>query len=220
MRIFCDFDGTISTQDTTDLVLSHLADPAWEAIEDDWIAGRVDAATCMRLQIAEVRGSLGAIEAVLDRVSLRPGFTDFVGWARRRGTPLAIVSDGVEQFIRHVLTRHGLDDVPVFANRLLPAGPGRWTLHQPWRVGGCTGGSGVCKCNILSAFDDRPLVFVGDGRSDFCVANQPDILFATASLEHFCRSQDIAHQPFADFDDVRAALERISAPAAPIPTFA
>lgn len=219
MRIFCDFDGTISTEDTTDLVLSQFGEPEWQAIENDWVAGRIDAATCMRGQIAGVRGSLAAMEAVLDRVALRPGFTNFVGWARSRGHPLTIVSDGVEQFIRHVLARYGLGDVPVFANRLVPAGPDRWTLEQPWRATGCTGGSGVCKCNILSAFDDRSLVFIGDGRSDFCVANQPDILFATAGLEGFCQAEGVAHQPFTDFHDVRAALDRIGAPV-PIRAFA
>ena len=29
MHVICDFDGTISRGDTTDLVLEHLADPAW-----------------------------------------------------------------------------------------------------------------------------------------------------------------------------------------------
>jgi len=33
MRIICDFDGTITPQDTTDRVLEALADPAWRELE-------------------------------------------------------------------------------------------------------------------------------------------------------------------------------------------
>ena len=57
MHVFCDFDGTVSTVDTTDRVLSRLALSAWEDLEADWLAGRMDAAACMRGQIALVQGA-------------------------------------------------------------------------------------------------------------------------------------------------------------------
>ena len=45
MHVVCDFDGTITTVDTTDQVLSRLAAPAWEELEAEWRTGRIDAAT-------------------------------------------------------------------------------------------------------------------------------------------------------------------------------
>lgn len=220
MRIFCDFDGTISCQDTTDLVLDRLADPEWETIEADWTSGAIDAATCMSRQIPLIRGSLQTIETVLDEVTLREGFVELLDWAQRRDIPVSIVSDGVDYFINYVLRRNGIRKLPLIANRLVPDGGG-WALRQPWRVAACSGGSGVCKCNVVAAFtDDRPLVFVGDGRSDFCVASRPDILFATAGLERFCSAQDIAHHPFTSFDEVRSALDAVLLPSATLTTFA
>ena len=44
MRIICDFDGTITRQDSTDLVLEALADPAWRELQADWLAGRLSGA--------------------------------------------------------------------------------------------------------------------------------------------------------------------------------
>ena len=38
MQIFCDFDGTITRQDTTDYILNRLANPAWEEIEAELAA--------------------------------------------------------------------------------------------------------------------------------------------------------------------------------------
>jgi 2-hydroxy-3-keto-5-methylthiopentenyl-1-phosphate phosphatase len=58
MRIICDFDGTITEQDTTDRVLEALADPAWRKLEAQWVATEITASDCMRQQIALIRGGL------------------------------------------------------------------------------------------------------------------------------------------------------------------
>jgi len=108
MRIICDFDGTITRQDSTDLVLEALAAPDWRRLQDDWLAGRLSGADCMRRQVALIGGSDAQLDAVLDRVELDPGFADFVAWCEARGLPLGIVSDGVDYFIARILARHGL----------------------------------------------------------------------------------------------------------------
>ena len=110
MQVFCDFDGTISVADSTDHVLRHLADPTWEALEEDWVAGRIDAAACMRGQVALIGGSDAELDAVLAAVTLDPGFADFAEWCAQSGVPLTIVSDGVDRFIRAILF-HCLHDV-------------------------------------------------------------------------------------------------------------
>jgi 2,3-diketo-5-methylthio-1-phosphopentane phosphatase len=207
MRIFCDFDGTISLADTADLILSAFADPVWEDIEAEWVAGEIDSATCMARQIPLIDAPLAAIDELLDTVELRDGFLAFLGWAKRRSLPVQIVSDGVDHFIRRILARHDIHDVPIIANRLIQK-DGRFSLEQPWRIVGC--GSGVCKCHIVETpVDGRKLVFVGDGRSDFCVASKPDLLFATAGLERYCRDRQIVHTPFTSFGLVQSTLESI-----------
>jgi 2-hydroxy-3-keto-5-methylthiopentenyl-1-phosphate phosphatase len=209
MRIFCDFDGTISLSDTADLILTEFADPIWEEIEAEWVAGEIDSATCMARQIPLINAPLAAIDELLDTVELRDGFASFLGWTRRRSVPVQIVSDGVDYFIRRILARHDIHDVPIIANRLVQK-DGLFSLEQPWRIVGC--GSGVCKCHAVEVpADGSKLVFVGDGRSDFCVASRPDILFATNSLESYCADREIAHVPFTSFASVQSALERIAA---------
>jgi 2,3-diketo-5-methylthio-1-phosphopentane phosphatase len=208
MRIFCDFDGTISLADTADLILGKFADPVWEDIEALWVAGSIDSATCMARQIPLITAPLAAIDDALDAVELRDGFAAFLGWAKRRSISVQIVSDGVDYFIRRILARHGIHDVPIIANRLVQH-EGGYRLEQPWRIVGC--GSGVCKCHVVEIpADGSKLVFVGDGRSDFCVASRPDILFATGSLETYCADREIAHVPFTSFASVQSTLERIA----------
>src|SRR3954465_2189855 len=119
MRVICDFDGTVTRQDTTDWVLEHLADPQWRYLQDEWLAGRISGAECMRGQIALIGGSDDELHAALDRVELDPGFPAFVAWTEARGSPLSIASDGVDYSIARILARHGLQRLPVTTNRLV-----------------------------------------------------------------------------------------------------
>lgn len=210
MHILCDFDGTISRGDTTDLVLAKLADPAWRGLEDDWVAGRITAAACMRAQVTLIGGSDADLDALLDTVELDPGFVAFVAWCAARRLPISIVSDGVDRFIRRILERHGMGHLPVFANRLVGA-PGARVLEQPWSREGCAAGSGVCKCALAGAWSEPkwPMtVYVGDGRSDFCVSARADLLFAKAALADYAAARAQPFIPFETFDDVTTALER------------
>ena len=203
MRIICDFDGTITRQDTTDLVLERLAHRKWAALQDAWLAGKLSGADCMVGQIALVGGSQADLDGVLDSVQLDPGFAEFVAWCEARSFPVSIVSDGVDRFIDRILTRHGLDQVTATANRLAGQ-PGAWRLELPWREAGCAAGSGVCKCAVSGG--EAPMVYIGDGRSDFCVSARADILFAKGALADHCAAQGRSYYPFDTFHDVRRRL--------------
>ncbi len=204
MHIYSDFDGTIALCDVTDLVLQAFAAPAWEDIEAAWRLGEIDAATCMRRQIALIDAPRGALDALLDSVGIDTGFSAFVDWCEVNHVPLTVVSDGVDYFIRRILGKHGLGHIPVFANRLISTKSGL-RLEHPWRKPSCSAGSGVCKCAIESAGRHRS-VYIGDGRSDECVGPKADTLFAKDKLAAFCQRRRLPFIPFATFDDVRRRL--------------
>ncbi len=207
MRVFCDFDGTIAKVDTTDLVLTRLADPAWEDLEEQWKRGEITAAACMRDQVALIGGNDAALDAVLDSVELVEGFADFVAWCQASAVPLTVVSDGVDYFIARILNRHGLGHLPVVANHMVGDAAAGRRLDQPWSRAGCAAGSGVCKCQIASAdAADNLMVFIGDGRSDFCVSGRADLLFARDKLAAYARSRAMPHHEFSDFHTITTTL--------------
>jgi 2,3-diketo-5-methylthio-1-phosphopentane phosphatase len=213
MQILCDFDGTISAVDTTDCILDALADAQWREIEADWVAGRIDAAACMRAQVALISGSDADLDARLDAVALDPGFADFAAWCAANDMPLTVVSDGVDYFIRRILARHGLEDLPIISNKLAGRAGAR-RLEQPYRRAGCAGGGGVCKCETAKAAQGpgaRSLVYVGDGRSDFCVSGRADILFAKGELAAYAASLNRPYHHFETFHDVTAQLDGLLA---------
>ena len=210
MQVFCDFDGTISLVDSTDHVLGRLADPAWEKLEQDWISGRIDAAACMRQQIALIGGSEEDLDKALSEVRLDPGFNDFAAWCAETDIPLTIVSDGVDRFIRVILARENLGHLPVISNKLSGEAGAR-RLQHPYRREGCSAGSGVCKCAATSALTqpDSTTVYVGDGRSDFCVSGRADILFAKSDLAAYVSGRSRPYHSFRSFHDITTTLSAL-----------
>ena len=77
MQVFCDFDGTISIEDATDMVLSRFAGSEWEDIERQWKQGLIGSAECMRRQIALIQASRKDLDDLLDTVSIDPALRSF-----------------------------------------------------------------------------------------------------------------------------------------------
>ena len=210
MHVYSDFDGTITHEDATDFILTRLAKPEWEAIEEEWKAGRIGSAECMRRQIALIEATPAQLNATLDEVHIDPGFVTFAQFCEENALQLTVISDGVDYFIRRILKRVGLDHLPIIANELSMTEQGGWQLGSPYSAASCTSASGVCKCKVV-ATGVEPRVYIGDGRSDFCVSNKPEIVFAKDSLAIFCGQNATPYIGFEDFGDVMMSLQRLLA---------
>jgi 2,3-diketo-5-methylthio-1-phosphopentane phosphatase len=209
MLVFCDFDGTISIQDATDFILARFADPEWQDIEEQWKQGTIGSAQCMRRQVALIRATRRELHAALDDIEIDPSFPAFVGLCRSQGIPLTVVSDGVDYFIHRILARHGLLPLPVIANQLTIRwhnGYTRYQLTSCFSEATCEPAAGICKCRRLGAATGTR-VYIGDGRSDFCVANKPELLFAKGNLAEWCERRSIAFIPYQRFADIVQALK-------------
>lgn len=206
--ILCDFDGTISPEDTTDVMLARFALPGWEMLEQQWLAGDIGSGECMSGQIALLDMTREALDDCLNGIAIDPTFKQFAALARRYAVPLTVVSDGLDYAIQRILEHHGLGHLPVIANHLEQCSERRWRLNFPWRDAHCRYASGVCKCAVAQTIKGRVLM-VGDGHSDFCVSQQADHVLAKGTLIEECRRQGIAHTVFHHFSDAVPALERL-----------
>lgn len=209
MHIFCDFDGTISIEDATDVILTRFADPQWLLIEEEWKAGHIGSAECMRRQISLIRASRAELAEALDGIAIDPGFASFIRFCKSYELPVTVISDGVDYFIRHILAKHHVTDLPVIANQLIIEGINGHTAYElasPFSHPACASAAGVCKCRNISSAGMR--IYVGDGRSDFCVSDKPDLVFAKGKLAIYCQQQDIPYLPYKNFNDVVHGLKK------------
>jgi 2-hydroxy-3-keto-5-methylthiopentenyl-1-phosphate phosphatase len=211
-HVFVDFDGTISREDTTDVVLHRLADPAWQAVETQWQNGLIGSRQCLKEQVSMIRADPDEFDALALNFAIDPHFPDFVRQCRALRLPVTIVSDGLDRIVRMTLDRHGLGGLAINANALHYCGDRRWTLDFPHTQNTCRSQSGTCKCAVsrqasAGIGDQRDLrLLIGDGRSDQCLAEDADFVFARTGLRDYCRQRNIPHRSFHSFAQVQQLM--------------
>jgi 2,3-diketo-5-methylthio-1-phosphopentane phosphatase len=211
--ILCDFDGTIAVDDTTDTLLERFARPGWEALEDDWRAGRIGSHDCMAGQVALLDMDRVELDAHLAERAIDPAFAAFVKAAHSGGVHIEVLSDGLDYAIRTILGRNRLDWLPVTSNRLEPVGARNWRLAFPNASATCRVASGTCKCARadVARTSHKRVLLIGDGASDFCVAEAADFVFAKGKLIAHCRARDIPHAAIDGFADALRLLPQLIA---------
>ena len=80
IEIFCDFDGTITKQDTIDLLLERIGEKSWLEYEKLWLEGKIGSRECMSKQIPLLQGGFKNIIKVLEEVKIDETFKDFIYW--------------------------------------------------------------------------------------------------------------------------------------------
>jgi 2,3-diketo-5-methylthio-1-phosphopentane phosphatase len=208
-NILCDFDGTISVEDVIDSLLDRFGRPGWETLEQEWRAGVIGSRECMSGQIALLDMSRDELDAHLSSLWIDHGFPAFVARARALGTPIRVVSDGLDMAIHSILGRYGLDDLPLAANRLSQLAPRQWALNSPFQADGCRSGTCKCACVAQARQGGAKTLLIGDGASDFCAADRVDFVFAKHRLIEHCRAAGIPYVPIASFDDALELLPRL-----------
>jgi 2-hydroxy-3-keto-5-methylthiopentenyl-1-phosphate phosphatase len=200
-HVYVDFDGTIAPDDPTDSIFAKFADPYWRVIEDEWQQGRASSWETMQRQVALIRATPDELDAYVASMRIDPGFRDFVRVCSSRGASITVVSDGLDRVVGAVLANAGLD-LPYRANALTPVGDNRWQLKFPHKKNSCISRMGNCKCSHQASAADALHVMVGDGRSDFCIAEHSHLVLAKGRLIDHCREQSLPHVAMTDFKGV------------------
>jgi len=210
MLFVIDFDGTLSLRDSVDALLERHAPAEWHAIEAEWAQGRMTAKECMQQQIRMISASEAQLERFFSSIRLDSTFLPFLNHVQRFAQ-VAIISDGIGRAIHAALEAAGFPGIPVFANRLTFSA-GQWELDFPNSNPECAVGSGVCKCAVARSLihtSTEPVVLIGDGRSDMCLAGRADYVFAKESLARHCEAEGIPYTEFQSFKDVLSAIKQV-----------
>ena len=207
--IACDFDGTITRNDTLHLIVARYGEPGlWEAIEPRLRAGELTLEQAMQEEFAGVRATPEQVrELVLREAGLRAGFSEFVAWARDRGHRLVVLSSGFRSVIDAVLERWGLGHLEVASHEaeFTPRGTRLVWADRGERCAVC--GRRCKRHDVRVRHDGETLVLVGDGVSDRCVARMAEVVFARAHLSRDLTVDGVPFVSFEDFHEVREALE-------------
>jgi len=207
--ILCDFDGTASAVDVGYLLLRHFTKDQWEVIDQKYRSDRMGSLEAYELIASFIHASEQEFEAYLPKlIKLDPGFMDFTAYCREQGFDLKIVSDGLDFYIERILASYGINDIPYFANRMVFNNGHGVRIEFPLMNPEC-GRCGTCKKTILEQYRDdyETILYIGDGYSDRCAAQEADFVFGKRFLYKHCEENGVACTFYEDFTDIQKHLE-------------
>jgi 2-hydroxy-3-keto-5-methylthiopentenyl-1-phosphate phosphatase len=211
-RLWLDFDGTLVQPNVAILLVEEFCPDGHRLAHEVDIAlheGRMTLREAWARQVALLPADRRQemVRFVQEKVPLRPGASELLDFVRRAQIPTAIVSGGLDFFIRPLLEREGID-LPVFADSIRRSGPGGWEAIHPFGHPTCRL-CGICKAQIVRPHGtEGPTVFVGDGSTDRYAAEVASVVFARARLKQYCLETGIPFFEFEDLNPVTQQLER------------
>lgn len=214
VRVFCDFDGTISLQDVGEHFFRTFAGQQAETSVQRLIGGKIT----MQQWLTEMCEAIPSISKkdffdFVDQFTVDPQFKEFVRFCREHGISLSVLSDGLDAYVKRVLSNAELSQVRTFANHaefVTANGKGELKVTFPFTDSECSL-CGNCKRNHIlnSSADEDIIVYIGDGFSDQCPVRYADFVFAKRQLIKYCQKQNITFFEFNHFGEVQLKLNEI-----------
>lgn len=226
--ILCDFDGTITTQDTLVKLLDTFAEKDWHFIEKkvrsegfgNRIALRQEFALCNPKKATKER----IVRALNEHIEIDPYFKPFLEFCEREGYEFLIVSGGFSLCIETILKKYNLGNIPYYANNLLFPRPNatgsnarrgtasageknKLAIGYPHSADDCKD-CGNCKTMHLRKYMSMGyyIIYIGDSTTDRCPARYADLVFAKGNLSEYCLKEKINHIVYETFADIQSYL--------------
>ena len=199
MEIFCDFDGTITTEDLLDIIiLKHYGKEKKDKFDTDIKEGIIEHNKQLELIFNDMNYNLDEMISIIDNELtevIDPYFKLFYDKCNINNINLYIISGGIKKIITHYLSYFNKEniyandiDFSTFLNKFLPLSK---TLNK----------SSIIK-KVRSK--NKKIIYVGDGLSDFDVIKYVDILYVKKNsiLEEHCNNKNVSFKTFENFSDL------------------
>ena len=212
-KIFVDFDGTITQTDVGEAMFLKFGDPIQaEKIIESWIDYKISsAASWQQLCDTVTKFDNTLFEDFLNTIEIFPGFKDFVDFCNYHGFPIIILSDGLDYYIKRILRRENLGEIPFYSNKLTFDSNNKLIPVFPYSDEECTRCANCKRNHIIENSGNYDFtVYIGDGYSDICPAQFCDFIFAKKSLLKYCETNRISYYPFKDFNEIMIRLEELN----------
>jgi 2-hydroxy-3-keto-5-methylthiopentenyl-1-phosphate phosphatase len=203
----CDFDGTITEEDTSFFLLDTFAQGDWRRLLQEYKGHKISVGEFNTKAFAMVKADKATLlEALKGKVKVRAGLHELVNYCLRRGFRLVIVSNGLDFYIEAILQDLGLKNIEVHAAQasFRPEGMEVQYLGPD----GKRLENGFKEAYIESFLKlGYKVIYMGNGDSDIAPAKYARHVFATGELLAFCRENNLKCKPFENFTDAIRELE-------------
>ena len=204
--IQCDFDGTVTQDDISFILLDAFAKGDWRMINKQHSEGKITVGEFNERAFGLVRASKKAmLDYLKDKVKIRPGFQKLVELCQQKGIRLVIVSNGLEFYIKRILEDMGLYNLEYHAAETrFHANKLKVRYIGP---DGSVVDSGYKEKYVNKYLNEGyNVVYIGNGSSDLSPARGAHQIFATESLLEHCQRSGLTCIPFTSFLEINLVL--------------
>jgi 2-hydroxy-3-keto-5-methylthiopentenyl-1-phosphate phosphatase len=196
--VFCDFDGTITAEETFVGMLKRFAAASYDAMEKRLIEGKITLGEAVRHLVESIPSK--RYPQVLDYVKdkpIRQGFAELLDFLYFHGVPFMVVSGGLMGSVSAKLAP--------FKNRIhatyaaeVDADGDFLRVYSDFE----SATELVAKTRVLELYRYEESIVIGDGITDLNIATAADLVFARDRLCGYLTERGKAFIRWEDFFDV------------------
>lgn len=206
-----DFDGTVTTEDVSFLLLDTYVGPAWREYLNQYSSGKITVGAFNKKVFGMIKADRKTMtDFVLNspRVKIRLGFMELIEYCKNRGYKTVIVSNGLMFYIEALLKKMGIRGLEIHAAENVFFEDGMKVRY--------VGPDGKeIDTDFKKAYTETlyrqgyKVIYIGNGTSDIYPARLATRVFACDDLLQACTGENLKHHPFHDFYDVIKVLEKL-----------
>ena len=202
--VFCDFDGTITTQDTFVSVLKKFAPETALQLLPAIFRQEIT----LKAGIGQTLGAIPAdnYPAIIDFIAEQPvrsGLKEFIEFLNHASVPFVVISGGltsmVEAVLEHQQLRAGV--TAIYAGEVHLTGE---FLQPHSAISSDT--EFVAKAIAMNKYPADLKVAIGDSVTDINMSLAADLVFARDRLQQYLDAKQKAYIPWSDFWEIRDYL--------------
>ena len=203
----CDFDGTITTEDVSFMLLDAFADGDWRKIHEEYHAAHMTVGEFNTRVFAMVKASRKImLDYLKGHTKVREGLPELAAACEKKGIKLVIVSNGLDFYIEHILKDAGLSRIECHAARTIfkPTGLDVAYISPAGKV--ITNGFKEAYARLFLERGCR-VIYAGDGFSDAGAAKLCHKIFAIEGLLKYCQQTNLPCSTFDKLTDIAKEIE-------------
>jgi 2-hydroxy-3-keto-5-methylthiopentenyl-1-phosphate phosphatase len=202
--VFCDFDGTITVEETFVAMLKHFAPELSSQLMPEIYARRLSLRSGVRQLLESIPSECyGEIVEFSRGKLMRPGLVELLDFLDERKVDFAIISGGLRIMVETVMGDLVHRASVIYAVDVDPSGP-RLQVNSEFE--GDT--ELVSKVRVMGQHPAEEQVAIGDSLTDFNMALQASSVFARDRLAEYLDEQQKPYTKWDNFFDVLKSLSQ------------
>lgn len=200
--VFCDFDGTITKQETFVAMLNRFAPEKMKAFGKKLFQKEITLREGVRGVVESIQSChySGMVDYIND-VEIREGFEELLVFLKDAHTPFVIISGGLKDSVERRLEPYADFIDGIYAPRIDASGEFLKMVSDFEEDDEL-----MAKARVMDLFSYDQSISIGDGVTDHKMALYSTLVFARDGLAAFLDKRQVRYEPWENFLDIKKYL--------------